>query len=100
MDNPNMKSIFFLGIHLKFRHWQTDFLNTMIVLEFMEDRNPFSRDASLQNVAVGVTAVKSVNVDNVKRIEHQILNRMTCHKVDDYTFKNNEQAVTLGKDKF
>ena len=47
----------------------------------------------------GVTAAKSVNVDRAKEIEHRIFDSMTGKKVDESTFKREDQAVTLGKGK-
>ena len=47
----------------------------------------------------GVTAAKSVNVDRAKEIVHRIFDSLTGKKVDEYTFKRKDEAVTLGKRK-
>ena len=47
---------------------ERDLKDTKIVLEFLEERNPFSPDTSLRNVVTGVTVGKSVNVDRAKEI--------------------------------
>ena len=65
----------------------------------MEERNPFSPDTSIPNVVTGVTAAKSVNVDRAKEIGQRILDFMTGKKVDECTFKREDQAVTLDKGK-
>ena len=49
---------------------ERDLKDTKTVLEFLEERNPFSPDTSLRNVMTGVTAAKSVNVDRAKEIGH------------------------------
>ena len=69
------------------------------VLKLSEARNPFSPDTSLRTVVTGVTAAKSVNVDRSKKIVHRIFYSMTGNKVDECTFKREDQAVTLGKEK-
>ena len=43
----------------------------------------------------GVTAAKSVNVDRAKEIGHQIFDSITGKKVDECTFKKEDQAVTF-----
>ena len=68
--------------------------DTKTVLEFLEERNSFSPDTSLHNVVTGVTAAKSVNVDQGKEIGHRILDSMTGKKVDECTFKREDQAVS------
>ena len=72
--------------------------DTKTVLEFLEERNPFSPDTFLRNVT-GVNPAKSVNVDRAKEIGHRIFDSMTGKKVDECTFKREDQAVTLGKGK-
>ena len=50
-------------------------------------------------VVTGVTAAKSVNVDQAKEIGHRILDSMARKKVDECTFKREDQAVTLDEGK-
>ena len=78
---------------------ERDLKDTKTVLEFLEERNPFSPDTSLRNVVTGVTAAKSVYVDRAQEIGHRIFNSMTGKKVDECTFKREDLAVTLGKGK-
>ena len=59
---------------------------------------PPGPDTSLRNVD-GVNAAKSVNADRAKEIGHRIFDSMTGKKVDECTFKREDQAVTLGKGK-
>ena len=65
------------------------------LLTFLEERNPFSTNVSLRNIATGVTAEKSVNVDKAKDIGKAILNSMDGKPIADYTFKRSAQAITL-----
>ena len=78
---------------------ERDLKDTKTVLEFLEERNPFSPDTSLRNVVTGVTEAKAVNVDREKETEHRIFDSMTGKEVDECTFKREDQAVTLGKGK-
>ena len=56
---------------------ERDLKDTKTVLEFLEERNPFSPDTSLRNVVTGVTAAKSVNVDRAKEIGNRIFDSIT-----------------------
>ena len=47
----------------------------------------------------GVTSAKSVNGDRAKEIGHRIFDSITGKKVDECTFKREDQAVTIGKGK-
>ena len=76
---------------------ERDLKDTKTVLEFLEERNPFSPDTSLRNVLTGVTAAKSENVDRGKERGHLILDSMPGKKIDECTFKREDQAVTLIK---
>ena len=50
---------------------ERDLKDTKTVLEFLEERSPFSPDTSLRNVMTHITAAKSVNVDRAKEIGHE-----------------------------
>jgi hypothetical protein len=60
----------------------------------LSQRNPFSIDTSLRNIAAGVTAHTNVNVYDAKTIGDRILVSMEGQKVTDYTLKS-FQAVTM-----
>ena len=53
-----------------------DWKDTNIVLKYLHDRNPFTLDSDLQNIATGVHANCAVNVDNAKAIGKGILDDM------------------------
>ena len=67
-----------------------------IFLEFLRERNPFSNQQCLRNIETGAVAETNVNVDEAKQIGHNILTEMTEKFVQNYTFKRNQQAITLG----
>ena len=73
--------------------------DTCKVLHFLEDRNPFTVDASLQSITTGVTASPAVNVDKAKKIGQDIMKSMVGQDAFDKSFKRKNQAVTLAQDK-
>lgn len=46
-------------------------MDTLKILSFLQERNPFTDDKSLRNIETGVTAESSVNVDKAKRNRHE-----------------------------
>ena len=78
---------------------ERDLKDTKTVLEFLEERISFSPDISLRNVVTGITAAKSVNVDRAKEMGHRIFDYMNGKKVDECTFKREDQAAALSKGK-
>ena len=65
------------------------------LLEFLEYRNPFSDNCSLQSIPTGINAVIRVNVDTAKDVGEKILTSMAQQKVLQHDFKKKYQAVTL-----
>ena len=45
-----------------------DWKDTLAVLQYIEERNPFSNDPSLRNIATGVHARPTVNVDAAQAV--------------------------------
>jgi hypothetical protein len=72
-----------------------DMNDTQILLNFLQDRNPFSQDPCLRSIASGITAHSMVNVDDAEQIGVRILESMTGQKVFEYSFKKKNEAVTL-----
>ena len=62
-----------------------DWKDTHVVLKCLQEWNPFTSDTSLRNISTGVHAHIIVNVDRA----------MEGKTAADYTFKKNNQAVTL-----
>lgn len=62
---------------------------------YLRNRNPFTGDLTLRNIATGVTAVSVVNVDNAYDVGMKILKKMHGKRVTQFIFRRNDQAVTL-----
>ncbi|XP_032226841.1 uncharacterized protein LOC5502659 [Nematostella vectensis] len=58
--------------------------DTLVVLDFLTERNPFSQDTALRCITTGVTAE-----------EQLILLSMKGKNTTEYTFRKKEEAVTL-----
>ena len=65
------------------------------VIDFLEQRNPFHSDTSLRNIASGVHAHWSVDVDKAVTVGNTILAGMTGYTPAEYVFKKTNQAITL-----
>ena len=70
--------------------------DTMIVLKYLQERNPFSNDPSLRSIATGVHAHSTVNVDTTVVVGNKILESMNGKTTAEYTFRKKSQVVTLG----
>ena len=73
-----------------------DWKDTLTVLQYLQERNPFSSDPSLRSIATGVHAHPTVNVDKAVAIGDMILTSMNGTTPAEYTFQKKNQAVTLG----
>lgn len=60
-----------------------DHTDVITVLSFRHDRNPFTVDKTLLNIETGGTVVSSVNVQNERTFENNILESITGR--DDFT---------------
>ena len=60
---------------------------------FLQNRNLFTPDTLLHNIA---SADSSMNVDTARKLGLKILQKMEGENVAQYSFKRNEQAITLG----
>ena len=72
-----------------------DWKDTLAVVQYMQERNPFSNDPSLRNIATGVHAHPTVNVDTAHSIGAAILKSMEGKMSDEHTFRRKDQVVTL-----
>ena len=68
---------------------------TLVLQEWHGIGNPFEYGPVLCNIANGECARASVNVDNAEVIGNSILARMVGEKVQGFSFKRKDQAVTL-----
>ena len=64
-----------------------DWKDTLIVLQYLEERNPFSLISSLQSIATGVHAHPTVNVDKAVVVGNVILASMNDTTPAEYTFE-------------
>ena len=69
------------------------------LLQFLQTHDPFKSDNEglLTNIATGVTADTSVNVDKAKDVGLKILLDLHDQKVHDYSFRKKNQVVTMGR---
>ena len=62
----------------------------------LQERNPFSTsNTTLRNIYSGLHAQCTVNVDKAQDVGNAILDKMEGTTVVEYTFKRNNQVVTL-----
>ena len=73
-----------------------DWKDTLAVVQYLQERNPFSNDTSLRNIATGVHAHPTFNVDTAHTVGSAILKSMEGKTSDEHTFRRKDQAVTLG----
>ena len=66
------------------------------LLGYLQERNPFDCDLSMQNIS---TADCTVNVDRAKEVEETILKSIVGNNVQEYTFKKKNHLVTVGQKK-
>lgn len=65
------------------------------LLQYLAERNPFSAEPSLRNIATGVTAHATVTAHQGKSVGQKILTSMEGQQVGEYTFRKKDQAITI-----
>ena len=73
-----------------------DWKDTLTVLQYLQERKPFSMDPSLRSISTGVHAHPAVNVDEAAAVGDMILTQMNGTTPAKYTFQKKNQVVTLG----
>ncbi|KAG0716794.1 hypothetical protein GWK47_008822 [Chionoecetes opilio] len=73
-----------------------DKLDTLYLLGFLQERNPFALDPLLRNIVTGVTADQTVNAHKAAEVGRKVLESMEGKNVMEYTFRKKNQVVTLG----
>ena len=71
---------------------ERDRKDTLAILEYLCDRNPFTSDVSLRNIETGVVAEPDVNVDKAENIGTRTLEMMKGENVLSFSFKKLNQA--------
>ncbi|CAC5372508.1 unnamed protein product [Mytilus coruscus] len=74
---------------------ERDRVDTLAILEYLSERNPFTNDVSLRNIETGVEAEPDVNVDKAESIGNKTLELMKGQKILNYSFKKSNQSITL-----
>ena len=62
-----------------------DWKDTLNLLQYLQEQNPFSLDPSLRSISTGVHAHPTVNVDEVVAVGDMILIEMNGTRPADYT---------------
>ena len=70
--------------------------DTYKLIKAFKDWDPFGSEPSLHNIVSRVAAHDKVNVDQAKHVGQTILQSMVGEKVNEYSFRRKNQAVTLG----
>ena len=70
-----------------------DWKDTLTILQYLQERNPFSIDPSLWNIATGVHAHSTINVDTALAVGDTILKSMDGKTPAEYTFMRKNQVV-------
>lgn len=72
-----------------------DVNDTLDLISYLRERDPFARDPSLFNIANGMTAQEGVNVERSRTVGEKILASMVGKSVEEFTFRKCDRAVTL-----
>ena len=73
-----------------------DVSDTVDLIDYLNERDPFVQNDSLFNIANGMTAQERVNVGKAREIGVNIVESMAGKSTDEFTFRRANQAVTLG----
>ena len=73
-----------------------DVSDTVDLIDYLNERDPFVQNDSLFNIANGMTAQERVNVEKAREIGVNIVESMAGKSTDEITFRKANQAVTLG----
>ena len=74
---------------------ERDLIDTKLLLSFLAERNPFSDDPALCNIATGVTAEDTINAEDAKTIGTTIVDAMVGKCVAEHSFNIKNQIVTM-----
>ena len=73
-----------------------DVSDTVDLIDYLNERDPFLHNDSLFNIANGITAQERVNVEKAREIGVKIVESMAGKSTDEFTFRKANKAVTLG----
>ena len=72
-----------------------DFKDTQVVIRYLNNWNPSDGNGALYNIATGITASSSVNVDNSKGVSDAIIAKIVHKSTMEYSFKQKCQTTTM-----
>ena len=72
-----------------------DVSDTVDLIDYLNERDPFVQNGSLFNIANGMTAQERVNVEKAREIGVKMVESMAGKSTDEFTFRKANQAVTL-----
>ena len=72
-----------------------DWKDTTTVSEYLRERNPFLYEEDLCNIATGVHAHTSVNIDEANKVGEKIVQKMIGATISQFSFKRKNQAVNM-----
>ena len=72
-----------------------DIRDTLDLINFLRERDPFVQNNALINIANGMTAESIINVDRAKQIGENILESMVDNIVEEFTFRKANEVVTV-----
>ncbi|CAC5363750.1 unnamed protein product [Mytilus coruscus] len=92
--NTAMQNLTGVGFYTSEQHKEMSYsrkkrdkMDTLKILSFLQERNPFADDKSLRNIETGVTAESSVNVDKAKEIGMKIIEYMAGKNILNLYFQ-------------
>ena len=72
-----------------------DVSDTVDLIDYINERDPFVQNDSLFNIANGMTVQEIVNVEKAREIGVKIVESMAGKSTEEFTFRKANQAVTL-----
>ena len=72
-----------------------DYNDTLDLIDYLSQRDPFPQDHALRCIATGVLADEEVDVDECKKVGDKVLCSMVGRNAHDNSFRKKDQAVTF-----
>ena len=72
-----------------------DVRDTLDLINFLRERDPFVQNNALINIANGMTAESIINVDRAKQMGENILESMVDNIAEEFTFRKANEVVTM-----
>lgn len=92
--NDAMQNLTGVKYHTSEQHKDTtharqerDYKDTIELVTYLAQRNPFSLDPSLRSITTGVVASEDVNAEKAKEVGEKILSSMVGKNINEYSFR-------------